>query len=199
MRTINSSPLTVNRKLKKPQQVNCQQLTVNCSERGFTLVELIVVFSILTILSLAGLLSLITYTRLQIVNAAREDLLVGLNLAKSRAQSQVKPSGCSGTLSGYQMGFCELNQLSCLPIDVGSSPKSFAVYAVCDGLLIPVSSKTYTAGVTLESSYAYPQLLFTGLSGGVTGASPTTFTVRLSGVSDTRSITVYPDGRIVSN
>src|SRR3989344_152520 len=50
MRTINSSPLTVNRKLKKPQQVNCQQLTVNCYQRGFTLVVMLVVTVIIMLL-----------------------------------------------------------------------------------------------------------------------------------------------------
>src|SRR3989344_5954196 len=69
---------------------------------GFTLIELIVVFSIFSILSALGLASFVTYSRAQAVTTERNNLIQTLNVAKSRAQSQVKPSTCT-TLVGYSV------------------------------------------------------------------------------------------------
>ena len=61
-------------------------------EKGFTLIELMVVFSILAVLSTIGVAAFVSFSRTQTLNAAASDIKSMLNLAKSRAYSQVKPS-----------------------------------------------------------------------------------------------------------
>ena len=70
---------------------------------GFTLLELIIVFTVIAILSTIGIASFVNYSRAQSLQTAAVKLASTLNLAKSSANSQVKPSQCSGTLSGYQV------------------------------------------------------------------------------------------------
>jgi len=70
---------------------------------GFTLIELIIVFTAIAILSTIGIASFVDYSRFQSLQSATENLVSTLNLAKASASSQIKPSQCSGALSGYQV------------------------------------------------------------------------------------------------
>ncbi len=70
---------------------------------GFTLLELIIVFTVIAILSTTGIASFVNYSRAQSLQSAAVKLASTLNLAKSSASSQVKPSQCSGSLNGYQI------------------------------------------------------------------------------------------------
>ncbi len=73
------------------------------NSRGFTLIELIVVFSVISILSTVGIASFIDYSRSQSLQTSASNFAVILDLAKSRTSSQVKPSECLGSLNGYQV------------------------------------------------------------------------------------------------
>ena len=79
---------------------------------GFTLIELIVVFSIMAILSSVGIASFVSYSRSQSIQTAASNLELTLELAKSRASSQVKPSQCLGALSGYQVDILSVTTYS---------------------------------------------------------------------------------------
>ena len=68
------------------------------SEKGFTLLELIVVFSIIAILSTIGLASFVNYSKAQILQGSANDIISTLNTAKSKAASQIKPNTCLGFL-----------------------------------------------------------------------------------------------------
>lgn len=61
------------------------------SGAGFTLIELIVAISVIAILSTLGIAAFVDYSRRQELENATKDIVETLNLAKSRAQSQVKP------------------------------------------------------------------------------------------------------------
>lgn len=76
---------------------------------GFTLIELMVVLSVTAVLGTIGIAGFTTYNQIQILQAAASDVVSVLNLAKSRAQSQVKPSGLcvGGTLTGYSVIIAE--------------------------------------------------------------------------------------------
>lgn len=69
---------------------------------GFTLIELMVVLSVTAVLGTLGIAGFVTYNQIQAVQSAANDLVTVLNIAKSRSQSQVKPSGvaCSTNSSG---------------------------------------------------------------------------------------------------
>lgn len=83
-------------------------------QKGFTLIELVIVFSIMSALSAFSIAGFINYNRVQILQSATDDLVTALNLAKSRASSQVKiiTSQCpsSNTLSGYEVKLLMPNQ-----------------------------------------------------------------------------------------
>lgn len=137
------------------------------SGAGFTLIEIIVVFSIISVVSSIGIASFVTYSKTQAFNSVVSDFTNTLSLAKSRAQSQVKPSSCSGTFDGYQMALCKLSPSDCLPAD---ADKDFALSVVCDGILVsPAYGKILPNGINIDRlspSLSY-SLLFHALSGGV--------------------------------
>jgi prepilin-type N-terminal cleavage/methylation domain-containing protein len=79
--------------------------------KGFTLIELIIVFSVLSILAVAGLASFVKYSRVQTISNDSQNIVSAINLAKSKTISQIKPLECSsdpGTnrvLEGYNVTF----------------------------------------------------------------------------------------------
>jgi prepilin-type N-terminal cleavage/methylation domain-containing protein len=76
---------------------------------GFTLVEIVVVISIMGLLLTTGLVYYQHFNRRQILNQAAKDLESNLRLAQGRALAGEKPEGwCSGeaeTLVGYRLEF----------------------------------------------------------------------------------------------
>jgi len=85
-------------------RINIQSQILNFKSRfqqGFTLVELMVAISVSIILGSLGIVGFSNYNRAQVLQTSTNEITTMLNLARSRAQSQIKPSGCSGTLHGY--------------------------------------------------------------------------------------------------
>ena len=73
--------------------------------RGFTLLELVVVFSVIAIISTVGVVSFSNYNKSQELSQAVSDIVTLLNSAKSNSLSQIKPEACSPlyTLDGYRV------------------------------------------------------------------------------------------------
>lgn len=73
-------------------------------QRGFTLIEIMVVISVTAVLGTMGIAGFSNYNQAQVLQTSTNEVVTMLNLAKSRAQSQVKLStACIGTLQGYQV------------------------------------------------------------------------------------------------
>ena len=76
---------------------------------GFTLIEMLVVFSLLFIFSTVGIVSYVQFTNIQSLDASTAEFSTMLNTARMRAVSQVVPAVatiCAGqTLHGYQVSF----------------------------------------------------------------------------------------------
>lgn len=73
---------------------------------GFTLIELIVVFSVLSIVSTIGIVSFVNYDKAQQLSGSVSNVVSLLNLAKSNSLSQVKPEQCDQpaiVLDGYEV------------------------------------------------------------------------------------------------
>lgn len=106
----------------RPSQFNCQKpITRELREQtGFSLIELLVVLSILAILTTIGLVSFLNYNRAQALTTASRDLRNNLRFAQSKAIVGEKPAGCT-TLSGYSLGFIANNE--------------YAIYAICNSSL----------------------------------------------------------------
>lgn len=174
-------------------------------EKGFTLIELIVAFSIVSILSVVGIASFVNYSRAQAVDAEAEHVIAGLNLAKAKAQSQVKPEGCDTstdpsrhhTLKGYSFF-------------VDNSNETFRVQALC---VPPGGSVAQTFDITLEgASQIYHQVPspiditastsnidFNVISGDVSTSATITLTGDWTGQTIVKTITVQSNGTIQKN
>lgn len=79
-------------------------MTIFNSKKGFTLIELMVVITITAVLGTLGIAGFINYNQTQVLQTSSNEVATMLNLAKSRAQSQIKPSALCpslNSLSGY--------------------------------------------------------------------------------------------------
>ncbi|MGE5041353.1 MAG: fibronectin type III domain-containing protein [Candidatus Levyibacteriota bacterium] len=77
---------------------------------GFTLLEMLVVFSIMGILAGGGFASYVSYSKKQVLDQAAADLKTGIDQAKFNAVSRVKPTvspcGPNAPLSKYRIRIC---------------------------------------------------------------------------------------------
>lgn len=95
---------------------------------GFTLIELLWSIAIASILSSVGIAAFFTYSRTQALNAAVSEFTTTLQLAKFRAQSQVKPTdgACTTTASSPSL-LCGYKVV----IDKTSNPNTYQLAAIC--------------------------------------------------------------------
>ncbi len=140
--------------------------------RGFTLLELIVVFSVISIVSGIGIFSFVTYSRSQTLTTATNDFVTFLYTAKSRAQSQVKPSdatACSGSLDGYEIRLCS-GSTTCEGISDVVQDRTYVVYPRCGGATVPslADVKTFPTNISFDtdrSKTTTTSILFNTISG----------------------------------
>lgn len=162
------------------------------SGAGFTLIELVVAFSIIAVLSTIGVAAFLDYSRSQTLQQATNDLITTINAAKSKAIAQIKP-----------------NDARCLPDKVLSGYKvvlntgQYTLYAVCGGFNVPIPPATDATpittklpkGVSFDSSMTLPMTITFGvLTGGVVGSG----SIILDGIGVTtgKTITITPGGLI---
>lgn len=164
--------------------------------KGFTLVELIIVISVLAVLSVVGIAAFASYSRAQTLNAAAGDLAVMINLAKSRAYSQVKPNNASCTgnpIEGYEVKVCN-------PLCTGTSAgTSFALYVKCGASSTPVSTANFSGSNLTFSSTSTPAVysfFFPVLKGGVSAGGIIKIT---NSFTEFRTVTVDSSGNIRIN
>ena len=106
-------------------------------KKGFTLIELIVVFASIAFLSIIGIASYRTYSQSQSLQAATQELVTTIKLAKSRANSQVKPPICVGQLDGYSVEISYVN-------------KKYTLNAVCGGNSFPLQTITLPNNIIFD-------------------------------------------------
>ncbi len=161
--------------------------TIFKQKKGFTLIELIVVFSVIAILSTIGVASFVSYSRAQTLQQATNDFVNVLNTAKARSVSQIKPSQCNSasTLDGYV-------------VIVNIAGNSYTLNVICSGTTTPLSQPfTLPANVSFNSATGIPpttttSILFSVLTGGVIG----TGNIVLSSYGQTKTATVTSVGGI---
>ncbi len=170
---------------------------------GFTLLELIIVFAIISIMVTLGIAAFVDYNRAQTLNVAALEVVATLNLAKSRAQSQVKPEDCRNTLNGYKVGICSRDALKC-KANTNSKIK-YAFYADCSNenfVSFANTNKTLPTDIIFDStSTNITSIFFPVLTGGavLTGGVNGSGRIVLSGYGKTKTITIDSSGNINSN
>jgi prepilin-type N-terminal cleavage/methylation domain-containing protein len=97
-------------------------------QKGFTLIELMIAISIMAVVGVLGIVGFSNFNKAQVLQTSTNEVIMKLNLAKSRAQSQIKPSACPGRLDGYRV--------------VISTPKSYILYVVCSGVTNPATDSS---------------------------------------------------------
>jgi len=132
---------------------------------GFTLIELIIVFSVIAILALFGIASFVNYSKVQAITNDANNIVALINTAKSNAVSQVKPSSCSGAkvLQGY---IVELNKTV-----GGKTNKGFSINVLCSTPSVtPLASYALSSNVQFDTSSTdtLKSISFNVISGGIT-------------------------------
>lgn len=113
-------------------------------QKGFTLIELMVVLSITAVLGTFGIAGFVNYNKSQVLQTSANEVVTMLSLARSRAQSQIKPSGCIGDLSGYSVKI--------------SIPKTHTLYVRCSigpEIKIDQQDKLLPANLTFNSGNSF--------------------------------------------
>ena len=156
------------------------------SRRGFSLVELLVVASIMAILFSLSMAYYNQFNRSQILNQAVLELKNNLRLAQSMASTGEKPSSdlvpCD-SLEGYRVTF--------VAGVVGGAPDSYQIQAQCsNGLKGAIKTFYFPAVVRFET---VPSLIvFRVLAGGIQEER----VITLSAFETSKTITVTRTGEI---
>lgn len=129
--------------------------TIKNRINGFTIIELLVVLSVISVLSILGIAGFSKYNSNQVVQEAAKDVAAILNLAKSRAQSQVKlGTVCmANTLRLYEVKITMPN-IYRLMIHCGPKPPPY--------LTEIINSNKLPANVTFRSAGSFSFLVLTG-------------------------------------
>lgn len=152
---------------------------------GFTLIELIVVISVLGILSVIGIAGYNSFNQSQIIKTSASDVATMLNLAKSRALSQIKLGPVASCGPSHELRRYEVRI---------TSPATYALVIRC-GPPLPASNTVFIdikglpKNVTFTSTQTF---LFPVLTGGVTTGGD----IVVSGYGHTRTIKIDSAGGI---
>lgn len=142
--------------------------------KGFTLIELIIVFTVIAILSVGGIAAFVSYSQTQSLSNDRENIITILNLAKANTTSQLKSTSsatCNGTLEGYSVIFTTS----------GANANTYNLYVRCTGNTaslplvreVKINNTPYklSKGITFITSGTNPMnvssVFFTVLTGGI--------------------------------
>lgn len=157
---------------------NLQSSIINSA--GFTLLELIIVFTVIALLSTIGIASFVSYSRNQTLVQAAANLENTLNLAKSQSLSQVKPAVCSGqALNGYQ-------------VDLNTLNNSYTLSVIC--LSSHSIQQTFLPGnITFSSQTTASSIFYPIISSGATGGGTK---IVLTGYGKTFTITIDDNGNV---
>ena len=148
-------------------------------EKGFTLIELVIVFSIIALLSIAGIASFAAFSQRQILINAVANLRTILNVARTRTLSQVNgvsPNACTSSeqFGGYVVVVCcnaAGSQTNCPVIPcVGSDEYDLfeTCYSGSNPSYKPIQGGTFSSGITVSSATTARTFQFTPLTGTVT-------------------------------
>lgn len=128
---------------------------IGSQDRGFTLIEIMIVFSVTALLAGMGFAGFVSYSRKQALDQATFDLKTGIDQAKQMAVSRVKPTGypANVSLDRYRITFCNGSSTSgnCT---TNSVVNMYEIDALNESgsTIYPVLAKARPSSVTVSSS-----------------------------------------------
>ena len=147
--------------------VKCQMSNVRPGA-GFTLMELLVVFTLISIVSGIGFAAFVSYSRRQVIVQSAQNFKQTVDLARFNALSHVKPTVCdaSDELSNFKVNVCSN------AICQTTSGVDYEMNVTCGGLEQVQITKTLPQNVTFSNVAGSPtctNLTFNIISNTVTG------------------------------
>lgn len=150
------------------------------SQKGFTIVEMIVVFTVIAVLSTISIAAFVSYNRSQVLQIGADEVSQALVLARSRSVSQTKPDQCSSqVLDGYK-------------VILNISDSSYRVIAVCsDTFEYQIGNTSYLPkNVTFSQQTTSTSFFFPIIVSGVQGQG----TIYLTAYGKNKTISVTSTG-----
>lgn len=135
---------------------------------GFTLMELLVVFTLVSIVSGIGFAAFVSYSRRQVIVQSAQNFKQTVDLARFNALSHVKPTVCdtSDELSNFKVNVCSN------AICQTTSGVDYEMNVMCGGLERVQVAKTLPRNITFANVAESPtcaNLIFNTISNIVTG------------------------------
>ncbi|MBI4029221.1 MAG: prepilin-type N-terminal cleavage/methylation domain-containing protein [Candidatus Blackburnbacteria bacterium] len=120
------------------------QFSIESTKSGYTLLEVLIVLVIITTLFFGGYTAYREFSRRQALQNFYKELVVSSALAREKALSGEKPSGCNGNLVGYQMSF---------------DSSTYSISAVCNSV-VSVTTYSIPSGIVVSgfTNYTYKVL-----------------------------------------
>jgi prepilin-type N-terminal cleavage/methylation domain-containing protein len=176
------------------------KISIFFKKEGFTLIELIVVFSIIALLSASGIAGFVTFSRSQTVTTTVQDVKNMLVAARSEAFAQVSSACPSGQIfNGTEVIFCHTlefgSPVSC-PQCLGNT--DYEMDLLCGGTASPLillqkkklpAATTITVNQVIHQPFC-PTFTFQPISGGVIDNG----TITISAYGKSQTVTVSRTG-----
>lgn len=147
---------------------------------GFTLIEILVSISIVSLLTGLTIAGYGTFNKKQTVKTAAYQLASNLRLAQQKAISGEKPSGCTGNLQSWQ-------------INITANNYSQVVVCINPDFSTTINTTVFPTNVTSSTG----TITFSAMTGSVTaGAGTYTITGNYSGTTYSNTIEITQSGGI---
>src|SRR3990167_1076067 len=154
------------------------------SQKGFSLLELLVVFSLISLITGIGFVTFTSYSQKTVLDQAAQDVKQQIEKAKFNALSQVKPPGCVGDLLAYQINFINSTQ--------------YRITAFCATQSMIFSTNTLSKGVTFQNENVCEGIMFDTLTNSISisGLRTLPCTIQVEAYSSRQDITVDQNGNV---
>lgn len=179
-----------------------KKMEIPGKQAGFTLVELIVVFSIMVLISSLGLAGFVNFSREQTLKSTAQDIKSMLISARAYSLSQLNSCG-NHQFSGYSVYFCNTNNVQCGSCrgiyPNGDQERYYELDILCDGVPDANNPKQYKklpANVTVNASTCKSYTFEPITSAVVASDGNQSISVSYDNTSYSQTITVTPQGVI---
>jgi len=152
--------------MRNKSQIANPKKNGNC-RNGFTLIEMVVAFSILAVLSTIGIAAFVNYSRSQAMQQATNDLRTALNTAKSLTATQTTNLT---EKNGVTLVCPNDKSFQGYGININSSSNNYNFYIKCSGNEIKSTVyKKLPDKITFDST-SIDDIFFSVLTGGIVGS-----------------------------